>query len=131
VGDGRRTHRPSFAQAQDERSRINLIEADQAVLREPLCPLLAAERAHERRLCMRALRLAALLGDAVIADHGSGEADELLGVARGGERLLVTRHRGGEHGFAEDGTWRTDRTAAKDGSVLENEEPGGHAANTT
>ena len=55
-------------------------------------PLLAAERAHERRLRVRLGRLAALVGDAVVADHRRREADELARVARVGDGLLVAGH---------------------------------------
>ena len=41
------------------------------------------------------------VGDAVVPDHRRREADELLGVARVGDDLLVAGHRGREHRLAD------------------------------
>ena len=68
-----------------------------------------ASRMSTARAC-GAVRLGAPLGDAVVADHRRREADELLGVARVGDRLLVAGHRGREDGLAE----RDARRAATD-----------------
>ena len=80
---------------------------------------------------MRPVGLVPLVGDAVVPDHRSGEADELLRVARVGHRLLVAGHRGREHRLAEGGARRADRSAAEDRSVLESEIAGSHATNTS
>ena len=53
------------------------------------------------RARVRPLRLGALVGDAVVADHRRREADELLRVARVGDDLLVAGHRGREDRLAE------------------------------
>src|SRR5205814_1860125 len=58
---------------------------------------------------------------AVVADHRSGEADELAAVARVGDDLLVAAHRRREDRLAERGAGRADALAAEDGPVLEHE----------
>ena len=63
----------------------------------------------------------ALVGDAVVADHRRREADELLRVARIGDRLLVAGHPGREDGLAEGDAVGGDRAAAEDRAVLEQE----------
>ena len=68
--------------------------------------------------------------DAVVADHRRREADDLLGVARVGDDLLVAGHRGREDGLAEREALGADRLAAEDGPVLEGEEAG-HDSYTT
>ena len=61
------------------------------------------------------------VGDAVVADHRRGEADDLAAEARVGRDLLVAGHRGREDRLAERRRRRADALAAKDGAVLENE----------
>ena len=53
------------------------------------------------------------LGDAVVADHRRGEADDLLGVARVGDDLLVAGHRGREDRLAERDARRRRRDSPR------------------
>ena len=69
------------------------VSADDAVLVQPVRPLRAARLAHHDRRRVRAARLGARVGDAVVADHRRGEADELALEARVGRDLLVAGHR--------------------------------------
>ena len=80
---------------------------------------------------MRLGRFAALLGDPVVAHHRRREADELPGVARIGDRLLVAGHAGREHGLAEGDAVDRDGAAAEHRSVLEEEIAAAHASNTS
>src|SRR5262249_16500031 len=131
VRDGRCSHRSFVAQPEDERARVDPLQPDETALTEPGRPLLSPERAHESRLRVRRPGLAALLGDAVVADHRGGEADELSGVAGVGDGLLVSRHAGREDGLAEGDAVRRHRTSPVDGPVFENEVTGAHASNTS
>ena len=101
------------------------------MLAQPVGPLRAAEGAHERRARVGLARLASLVSDAVVAHHRCGEADELLGVARIGNRLLVPGHPGREDGLAERDAVRGDGATAEDGAVLEDEITAAHRSNTS
>ena len=79
------------------------------VSRRPVSRMIDPGRVHPGRL-------RALVGDAVVADHRRGEADDLPDVARIGDRLLVAAHRGREDGLAEGAAVRRDRLAAEDRS---------------
>ena len=122
AGDGCRAHRAALAQAQHERARVDAGERDDPALGEPVRPLGPARLAHQHRLRVRARRLGATGGDAVVADHRRREADELLGEARVGDGLLVAGHRGREDRLAEGDALRADRLAAEDRPVLERQE---------
>ena len=115
-------HRTALAQVEDEAARVDSRERDDAALVQPVRPRRPARLAHERRARVRPLRLGARGRDAVVADHRRGEADELLGVARVGDDLLVARHRRREDGLAERAARRRDRLAFEDRAVLEHEE---------
>src|SRR5207344_2117167 len=84
-------------------------------------PFRPAGLTHEHRARVRPRRLAPLLGDAVVADHRRGEADELILEARIGDRLLVAGHAGREHGLAERVAVGPDRLPGPDRSVRERE----------
>src|ERR1051325_10573229 len=101
------------------------------MLAEPCRPLLAAERAHERGLRLRRLRLGALVGDAVVADHRRREADELARIARVRDRLLVAGHARRKDGLAERAPRGRDGAAAEDRAVLQDEVTGVHASSTS
>src|SRR4051794_38040601 len=72
---------------------------------------------------MRSRRLRACCFDAVVADHGSGEADELLREARVGDDLLVAGHRRREDRLAAGEAGCADRVAREDRAVLQDERP--------
>ena len=88
-----------------------------------------ASRMSAARACGRS-DSSARVGDAVVADHRRREADELLGVARVGDGLLVAGHRRREDRLAEGDPLRGDRLAVEDRAVLE-QQVAAHAANTT
>ena len=96
-----------------ERARVDAGERDDAAAREPVRPLGPARLAHHDAAHVRRPRLAALVGDAVVADHRRREAEDLLGVARVGDDLLVAGHRRREDGLAERDARRRRPTAAK------------------
>ena len=67
-------------------------------------------------------RLVVLVVPAGVADVRRGRDDHLPVVAGVGERLLVARHRGGEHRLAEGLPDRTEGTAAEGPPVFENQD---------
>ena len=87
------------------------VERDDAALAQPVRPRGPARLAHHDAARVRPRRLGARLGDAVVADHRRGEADDLLRVARVGDDLLVAGHRGREDGLAEGDALGADRLA--------------------
>ncbi len=93
-------------------------------------PLRPPRLAHDDAAHVDAVRLAAVVGDAVVADHRRREAEDLLGVARVGDELLVAGHRGREDGLAEGDALGAHRPAGEDLAVLEDERAG-HASCTT
>ena len=112
---------PGLAEMEDEAARIDPGERDDAVLAEPIRPLRPARLAHEHRARVRRRRLGALVGDAVVADHRRGEADELILEARIGDRLLVAGHAGREDSLAERVALGADRLAVPDRAVFKRE----------
>ncbi len=79
-----------------------------------------ASRMSTARACV-GRRLRPLVGDAVVADHRRGEADELVLEARVGDRLLVAGHAGREDGLAERVALGADRLAVPHRAVCERE----------
>ena len=67
-------------------------------------------------------RLVVLVVPAGVADVRRGGHHDLAVVAGVGERLLVTRHPGGEHRLAEGLPHRSERPAAERAAVLQNEQ---------
>ena len=126
VRDRRCAHGAAVAQAQDQRASVEPVEPDEAVLAEPPGPVVSTEGAHEHGAGVWLARLAARLGDSVVADHRGREAHELPGVARIGDGLLVAGHTRRENGFAEGDAVRGDGASAEDGPVVEHEEAGAH-----
>ena len=102
VGDGDRAHRARRRAGGATSARVSISS-------RPTRPCSASQRAQSsppsRRMSTAfacgVARLAPLVGDAVVADHRRREADELLRVARVGDRLLVAGHPGREHRLAE------------------------------
>ena len=68
---------------------------------------------------MRLSRLGDRRGDAVIADLGIGQDDNLTGIARVGDDRLVAGHRRVEDDFAERLALGAGRISRKDRSVFE------------
>src|SRR5437763_17020674 len=99
---------------QDERTRVDAGERGNAVAVQPVGPGGTARLPHDDapRVGLRRLRTGS--GDAVVPDHGSGEADELARVARVGDGLLVAGHRRREGRLAERERRRTDTPASED-----------------
>ena len=96
-------------------------ERRDAALVQPVRPLGPARLAHHDGARVRPRRLGAVLGDAVVADHRRGEADDLPAEARVGDDLLVAGHRGREDGLAE-GVAGDRRSRRGRRLVLEHEE---------
>jgi hypothetical protein len=103
-----------------ERTRVDLLEGDDALLGEP-----GGERrpraADDRPLALDALRLEARRVDPVVADERVAEAEHLRHVARIRYGLLVAGHRRGEAGLAGRDSRGADGATGEDGAVLENE----------
>src|SRR5262249_14977009 len=93
---------------------------------EPARPLGAAGLPHDDAADVRRGRLAPVVGNAVVADHRRGEADDLPAEARIGRDLLIAGHPGREHGLAEPGHPCADALPPEHRAVLEREE-GRHA----
>ena len=60
-------------------------------------------------------------GHAVVADFGAGHRDNLPGVGRVREDLLVPRQPGVEHDFAGRGPFRADGRALEPGAIFQSE----------
>src|SRR5437764_3088155 len=115
---------------QDERTRVDAGERRDAVAVQPVGPGGTARLPHDNAPRVGLRRLRAGSGDAVVPDHGRGEADELARVARVGDDLLVAGHRRREDRLAERERRRADTLAAEELAVLEHEEAG-HPSCTT
>ena len=119
-GTERAAHGAVVAQTPHERSRVDLLERDDAPLCEPGRP--GRPRApHHDALGPHPARLEQPLVDAVVADEGRGEGEHLARVARVGDRLLVARGSGREARLARRHAGGADRAAGEDGAVFEHE----------
>ena len=131
---GHAEHRAAVAQVAHERARVEARERDDAGAAQPVEQALATVRLVVARLVAdqrRRLHAARLRGgvlDAVVADHGRREREQLPGVARIRERFLVARHRRREDGLADRGAGRADAHAGPGRAVLEVEADLAHAA---
>jgi hypothetical protein len=102
----------------DERARVDAFERDDALAGEPLGPR-RPRLPHHDSLGLYALRLMAARVDAVVADQGIGEAEDLRDVARIGRGLLVAGHRGREARLTGGDSRRADGEAGEDAAVLQ------------
>ena len=116
----RAAHRARFAQAPDERARVDVVERDDAARGEPGRPG-RPRTAHHDSLGPDPRRLEPARVDAVVADQGIGEREHLAGVARIGDGLLVARHRRREARLTGGGPGRADGCAGVGGAVLQDE----------
>ena len=116
----RAAHGAVVAQTPHERSRVDLLERDDAPVCEPGRP--GGPRApHDDALRPHPARLEQPLVDAVVADEGRGEREHLARVARVGDRLLVAGGSGREARLARSHAGRADRAAGEHGSVFQDE----------
>ena len=113
------SHGAVVSQVQDERPRVNSRQADDAVLGQPVCPLRAAGLAHDDGPHVWRCGLGAFRRDAVVAHHRRREAEDLPGIARVGDELLVAGHRGREDGLTERSAVRAHGLAGEEFPVLE------------
>ncbi len=129
-----RAHRAALAQvpreapgvdAGDRHDTPRLEEGGQRLLGAP-ARRLVAHLAHDEALREHAARLHVGAVDAVVADVRHRHRDDLAGVARVGQDLLVAGHRGVEAQLAGGLAVRTARDAGKDGAVLERQKRGAH-----
>ena len=81
----------------------------------------AAALAHDKAGQMRPAAFHVLGVDAVVADFRIGHRDDLTAVARIGQDLLISGHRGVEANFAVDFSLRAKRSAGKNGAVFQGE----------
>ncbi len=125
-----------LADAGGQRARVDAGDADDAARLQPLveaprrAPIGrfgdvglqdAAGDAGTRR---RVHRLDVFLVRADIADMREGEGDDLPGIGRVGQDLLVAGHRGVEADLARRLAFGADADALNDGAVVEDEEGG-------
>ena len=120
----RAAHRAVLAEAADERTRVDLLQRDDAPPREPVGPL-GARAPHHDALGPDAARLEQRLVDAVVADERRREREHLTRIARVGDGLLVAGRGRREAGLAGGDPGRADGASGEDGAVLEHE-PGVH-----
>ena len=116
----RAAHGAVLAEAADERTRVDLLQRDDAPLREPVGPV-GTRAPHHDALGPDAARLEQRLVDAVVADEGRREREHLARVARVGDGLLVAGRGRREAGFAGCDPGRADGASGEDGAVLEHE----------
>ena len=83
--------------------------------------------AHDHRARVDPVRLHVRPRDPVVADQRVREDDDLTGVARVGDRLLVARHGGVEDHLARADIGGAHGLAVKAGAVLEQQVGGAHA----
>ena len=115
---------------EDERAGVDPAQRDDAAVVQPVRPGRPARLAHDDGPGVGVPGLRVLRRDAVVPDHRGREADDLVGIARVGDDLLVAGHRRREDRLAEGVALRPDGLAAKDRPVLEGEEPA-HASCTS
>ena len=119
-GAERAAHRAVLAQAPYQRSRVDLLECDDASVGEPGRPRRPGAPHHDA-LGPDPARLEQPLVDAVVADEGRGEREHLARVARVGDRLLVAGGSGREARLARGDAGGADGAAGEDGAVFEHE----------
>ncbi len=119
--------RPAFADDSRELSRIDAGDRDRFTLDQELLERMARApaRMQERQVAddeargVDGIGLEVLGRDAGIADVRVGQRDDLAGIGRVGQDLLVARHRGVEHDLAGRDAGRPDGNTPKHRAVLE------------
>src|SRR5690606_32546095 len=109
-----RAHRARVAQATGDRARVDTADADDVAAHELVVeaagrPVVGDDPggvAHDEARDPDALRLGVFLVDARVADVRRRHDDDLPGVARIRQGLLVAGHAGREDGLAEGATAR-------------------------
>jgi hypothetical protein len=84
----------------------------------------AQDHPARARRCRHVHRLDVLVVDTDVADMRKGEGDELSGIGRIGEDLLITGHCGIEADFADRLALRPEAEAFQHGAVGKHEERG-------
>ena len=130
VGGGNgRPHGAALADGDGEGARVHVLDGNDAVLREevreglhglPVARRVAHVVDHEAGQVER-VALHVLLVDAVVADLGVRERDDLARVGRVAHDLLVADHRGVEHNLAEGLALGAGRAPKEVHPVLERE----------
>ena len=133
-----RDHRVRHAVLADERgqrARVDAGDGDDAVRLEPHVEVLAgapvgrrcdrgAQHAAAHAACREARRFHVLVVGADIADMREGEGDDLSGIRRIGEDLLIAGHRRVEADLADRDAGRARAPSFDDGAVGQDEEGG-------
>ena len=127
AGHDHAAHDAARAQLPRQRARVDVGDRDDLV-----CDQVVAQRAfgapvardrrlftHDESRDVRCLRLAVVVGDAVVADFRGGHGDDLSRVRRIGEHFLVAGHARVEHDLAGGMTARARGDAAEPGSVFQ------------
>ena len=123
-------HGAVVAQVAHERARVDALDGDDAAALEELGQRLRgtevagliAHVAHDEALRVDLAPLHVLGVHAVVANLGVGHRDDLAGVGRVADDLLVAGQRGVEHELAEGLPFRAARVAMEDGSVFEQQD---------
>ena len=77
--------------------------------------------AHDERNAGGTLGLAVIFVDAIVADHGVGHNDGLIGIGRIGHDFLIADHRGVEDELADALTGTAEAVAEEFAAVFQNE----------
>ena len=126
------THDAGISQAARDRPRVDAADAHDAVgdevvietARRSIVRDHARGVAHDEAVDPDAPGFDVLVVHARVADVGGGHDDELAGVARVGQRLLVPAHAGGEDRLAECAAPGAVGAALVAGSVFQDEDGG-------
>src|SRR5690242_4227362 len=124
-------HGAAVAAVADQRASVDPADRRDATVPEPVEPaalcggrvLAVLSFPHDHTAGVDAVGLHRAGRDAVVTDQRVGEGDDLPRVARIGDRLLVSRHRGVEDDFARHLAVRAEQLAVEAGAILEENEP--------
>ena len=118
-----------LAEVQRERARVDAVDAGDAVRAEVFVEALFAapvaglcQIAYHQSGQKKGAAFSVRAVDSVVADFGGGEGDELSGVGRVGQYLLISAHAGVEHDFAQRVLFRAERDAVEDRSIVQRKE---------
>ncbi len=117
------SHGALLPRVEDDGARIDARKRGNAVCAEPFGPLRPARRPHDDGTSMDGRRLGAIRQDPVVTNHGSRERNNLFGVARVGDDLLIPGHGRREDGFPEGKPVGADGLTVEENPVLEYQTP--------
>ncbi len=122
-------HHARRAQTPGQRPSIDSTDSNDAVVAQVLLQPTTGTRVaghltvlpHDEAANLDATRLDIAVIDAVVADKRVGQDEDLAGVGRIGQHLLIAGHAGAEHDLTIGMPRRAQRVAAEHGAVFKDE----------